>query len=212
MALLSETTCWLFIRGRGGGKGAILLSPSFPNTQHCSPNPATASQIPPPPQPPKDCRVSRSPFCHSISRPGRALRAVDQKSDRLRNQIQKNFPAKPSAFPTLIKIRCASVLTKAHHSASLTGGQHDEARCHGVTKTQSRTSAAARISLSLALFSVSSVSSVAPRFPPPPRTKAHHPHANLAKRSHRPAPTWRPWRLGVRLPAPAREFRKTKST
>ena len=55
----------------------------------------------------------------------RALRAVDQKSNRPKTQIQNNFHANSPGISLLIKICCAPLITKAQHRAGLTEGQHD---------------------------------------------------------------------------------------
>jgi hypothetical protein len=64
-----------------------------------------------------------SPIHPSIPSDRRALRRFAQKSNRLRPQIQNNFHAKSPANPTLIKTRCAAVLKKTQHLASLTEGR-----------------------------------------------------------------------------------------
>src|SRR5205823_4398409 len=50
----------------------------------------------------------------------RALRALDQKSNRPAKEIQNRSHANSPAFPALINNRCAPVITKTHHPSSLT--------------------------------------------------------------------------------------------
>jgi hypothetical protein len=69
----------------------------------------------------------------------RALRAVDQRSNPPRKEFQNSFHTKSPAIPTLIKTRCAPVITKTHHLTSLTE-EHDaqkQARRHRDTKARS---------------------------------------------------------------------------
>src|SRR5438105_6841034 len=69
----------------------------------------------------------------------RALRKFDQISNRLPKENSKNFPPNPQAISLLIKTRCAPVITKAHHRASLTEGEmmREQARRHRGTKARS---------------------------------------------------------------------------
>src|SRR5690242_6589230 len=75
----------------------------------------------------------------------RALRAVNQKSNRPKTQFQNNSEANSPANPPLIKIRCAKMITAAHHPVSLTeeqrmGNRHEgiEARRHEVVSKAKR--------------------------------------------------------------------------
>ena len=75
-------------------------------------------------------RRARSAKRRPGSFPKSALRARDQKSNRPRNQIQNNLHAFSPAKPALMKIRCAKMLTKAHHPTSLTEEKDDVPRRH----------------------------------------------------------------------------------
>src|SRR5438067_3307408 len=66
----------------------------------------------------------------------RALRKFHQKSNPSRQEIQNNLHANSPAIPSLTKNRCAAVLKKAQHRASLT--EPDDAR----TTTNHRTDTA----------------------------------------------------------------------
>src|SRR5438552_2736377 len=66
-------------------------------------------------------------FAESPSRKSpRALRAMTKKSNPPPQVSPNQFSANSPAIPSLIKIRCAKMSTKAHHPASLT--EEDDAQ------------------------------------------------------------------------------------
>src|SRR2546423_11731498 len=91
---------------------SCFSSNAIPNS--ILPRPAQCSSVPA-----RDCPQPMQIQCFV-----RALRAVDQKSNFPKLKIQNSFPPIPPAIPPLIKIRCAKMLTKAHHPTSLTE-EHD---------------------------------------------------------------------------------------
>src|SRR5712691_448628 len=107
-----------------------------------------------------------------------------------------HFPRQSPAY----KNRCASVITKAHHRASLTGGQHHAAQRHRATEAQRRIRAGDSPT-ALSLFSVSRCLR-ASVLPPPPRTRRTI-IAKTAERTHRKLhPLGVLGVLAIRLPAP----------
>src|SRR5207237_1044685 len=80
------------------------------------------------------------------------LRILDQKPNPPTAQFQNNLHAISTANPTLIKTRCASVITKAHHPSSLTE-EDDAPQRHKDTKKRriSNVQRSALLSVSLCL-------------------------------------------------------------
>jgi hypothetical protein len=140
----------------------------------------------------------------------RALRAHDQKSNRPKTQNPNNFHAKSPAISALIKTRCAKMLTKAHHRASLT--EEDKMRLERTAPpipvgAQSLCASASLRCDPLPPPPVCQISKRTHRVVPnwhtrePAALQSAPSHANFAKRSHRPSLA--PARTCHNLPKPA---------